>query len=890
MIHSLMGKKKASKKTSAQPTLYDLTPSVVKWGNRAFLLSPVDGSLTVGLALHLPPLEALETAGHEGMHQLFDKALTELPIGAVLQKHDVFFSGKFAVSDEDTEEGFFLASQIESYLGAPLTHHKSYVYLSFPSHKQQGKKVKAATPFSSGILRHSLFAKLGLQNTYGGVNEAAVAKAFAHVEKFLVTLEGFGQLSFDYLNAHALQRNLAEFGNLSFYTQANPQHPKQYQRELGVKEGVTFLGEKKLQMLSLVEQGQGVSSVLTDANGLPASMVKPLGFGISAPHVVVQTFRVADTEAELKRLDRDKKLRALTPARDEDAATEHANLTQFTLEMRQNQGKLIWTGVQVLLWELAGSDLIATTNATLEVFGRLSPDIGIWVEKEEDTRHLFLTAFPGMGLNNYRQFLAPSHEAACYLLKETNHPYGKGELLFLDRMNNPIRFNLWREGIKGQSGIVVGPTGAGKSFIMQQIISCQHERLLDDTHGDRHYIIDVGGSYFGTVNQFGGYYFETGSKNNQLKFNPFRCAKDEEGHYIFTSDEDGEANKLVTLLTLLRTIYKGHYPLSPTETAALKNFLVFYYVAMSHQPEVALGMNSFYDFLVEYFEGKGLVSFAIDHPELVRLADRMQKYYQSYLTTSKYFDFPAFLMVLEDFVGEGSYAAYLNANESVDISGNRITAFDLEGVKNDERLYPIVAILIIEQILETFRRFPTARKHLVIDEAWTMFSGPMKDFIEYMVRTCRKKQGALIIVTQGIQEIDESDIGATLVANSSKLLLLDHSGKEESIARLQEVLKLTDGQVAMLSSIKKYPDMRDLMVVIEGKAQMLRFKPSFEQMVAYSSEAKDIHARRALANKFGGDMDMVIRQMKEDAQVAVYEQQQQRQADFSGASSKPTTS
>lgn len=887
MIHSLTNKRQAAKKTKACQTLYDFTPSVEQWGNRAFLVSPVDGSLTIGLALHLLPVEVLENAEHEGFHQLLNKALTELPIGAMLQKHDVFFSGEF--NAPSTEEGFFLASQVESYLGTPLTYHKSYVYLTFPSQKQTNQKVKAGTPLG-GIFRHSLLARFGLANTYKNINETFVTKSFEYAEKFLVTLESFGQLSFDYLNAQALQRNLAEFGNLSFYTQESSHYPTRYQRELGVKSEVTFLGEKKLQMLSLVEQGQSVSSVLKDGNGLPVSMVKPLGFGISAPHVVIQTFRVADTEAELKRLDRDKKLRALTPARDEDAATEHANLTQFTLEMRQSQGKLVLTGLQVLLWELNTNDLIATTNNALDTFGRLSPDMGIWVEKEQDTRHLFLASFPGMGLNNYRQFLAPSHEAMCYVLKETNHAYGRGELLFLDRMNNPVRFNLWRSGIKGQSGIVIGPTGAGKSFIMQQIISCQHERLLDDAQGDRHYIIDVGGSYFGVVGQLGGHYFETGSKSHQLKFNPFRCAKDEAGHYIFTSEADGETNKLVTLLTLLRTIYKGHEPLSPTETAALKNFIVFYYVAMSHQSDIPLGMNSFYEFLVEYFEGKGVVSFAVNHPELIRLADRMQKYYQSYLITDKYFDFPAFLMVLEDFVGEGSYASYLNADESIDISGSRITAFDLEGVKNDERLYPIVAILIIEQILETFRRYPTARKHLVIDEAWTMFSGPMKEFIEYMVRTCRKKQGALIIVTQGIQEIDESDIGATLVANSSKLLLLDHAGKEESVARLQEVLKLTDGQVAMLMSIKKYPDMRDLMVVIEGKAQMLRFKPSFEQVVAYSSEASDMHARRALADKFGGDMDMVIQQMKEDAQVAAYEQQQQRQADFNQPSSKPPTS
>lgn len=874
-INKKLAKKKGEKGQKNSLTLYDLTPVIEIMGSKAFLVSPLDGSITIGLALALPPIESLEKGDYDHFHALLNQGFTELPAGTLVQKHDIYMNGQF--NPPGLEEGFFLRAGIEHYMGIPLSYHKSFIYLTFPTNGK--KKVKRKSPLSSSIFRSRFMVSKGLSNPYEHISTEIVTEAFEICERMVITLEGVKGLAIRYLNAPELKQNLLEFGNLAFSqsqeSEARNVSPQSYQRALGVEDGITYLGEKKLQILSLAGQGNVTQSFVESPNGIPYAFIESLGFGINCPHVVVQNFMIADTEEELKGIDWDKKLRALTPSRDEKQQIELENLTKLTLEMRQDQSKFIFLTLQVLVWATSNEELTQATNAVLEPFSKISTEIEVYVEKEEDTRMLFLSNFPGLGLGNYRQVLMPSYEAICYTLKESGNSLGKGELLFWDRMDNPVRFPLWRKGIKGQNMILIGPTGSGKSFLSQHVIACQDERLKnEDPDVDRHYIIDVGGSYYGITLQKQGNYFETGAgKDTQLRFNPFACEKDENGHYIFASENDGESNKLITLVTLLRTIYKSQEALTPTETSAIKNLIIFFYVSKSYEKsggEAAnLNMNAFFAFVKDYFESKGYMGYENSQEEaLQRLQERMISFFDNYLYTDKYFDLRAFLMVLEDFVGDGTYASYLNAEESLDITSTRINTFDLEGVKSDERLYPIVAILIIELILESFKKYPTARKHLYIDEAWSMFSGPMKDFIEYMVRTCRKKNGSLVIVTQGIKEIDDSPIGATLVSNSSKLILLDHKGKEESVDRLQQVLKLTDGQVAMLQDIQNLGDRRDLLIIIEGKAQLLRYKPSPEEVVAFSSESEDMKARRDFAKKYDGNMEVVVNQMIENQHIA----------------------
>lgn len=92
--------------------------------------------------------------------------------------------------------------------------------------------------------------------------------------------------------------------------------------------------------------------------------------------------------------------------------------------------------------------------------------------------------------------------------------------LYNDRFGNPALINLWdNKALNNRNKIVIGPSGSGKSFWLNNYIYQSYELGNDIT------IIDIGGSYRSMINLNRGKYFDS-TNQKQFAFNPFLCERD----------------------------------------------------------------------------------------------------------------------------------------------------------------------------------------------------------------------------------------------------------------------------------------------------------------------------------------------------------------------------
>ena len=117
----------------------------------------------------------------------------------------------------------------------------------------------------------------------------------------------------------------------------------------------------------------------------------------------------------------------------------------------------------------------------------------------------------------------------------------------------------------------------------------------------------------------------------------------------------------------------------------------------------------------------------------------------------------------------------LNSNENIDLLHKRFIVFEIDAVKDNAELFPVVTIIIMEAFINKLRRLKGVRKMLICEEAWKALSSPsMSEYLKYMYKTVRKYFGEAIVVTQEVDDIISSPIvKEAIITNSDCKILLD---------------------------------------------------------------------------------------------------------------------
>ena len=156
-------------------------------------------------------------------------------------------------------------------------------------------------------------------------------------------------------------------------------------------------------------------------------------------------------------------------------------------------------------------------------------------------------------------------------------------------------------------------------------------------------------------------------------------------------------------------------------------------------------------------------------------------------------DLSTYRYMMKDFYLGGNHEKTLNENMDSSLFDETFVVFEIDSIKDDPLLFPLVTLIIMDVFLQKMR-IKKNRKVLVIEEAWKAIASPlMAEYIKFMYKTARKFWASVGVVTQEIQDIIGSEIvKEAIINNSDVVMLLDQSKFKERFDTIKTILGLTD--------------------------------------------------------------------------------------------------
>ena len=119
----------------------------------------------------------------------------------------------------------------------------------------------------------------------------------------------------------------------------------------------------------------------------------------------------------------------------------------------------------------------------------------------------------------------------------------------------------------------------------------------------------------------------------------------------------------------------------------------------------------------------------------------------------------AFLKSSLDSSVKAVYANISFSGKAVTVLNKRFVVFEIDSIKDNRELFPVVTIIIMEAFINKMRRLKGVRKVLICEEAWkALSSANMAEYMKYLYKTVRKYFGEAVVVTQEVDDIISSPI------------------------------------------------------------------------------------------------------------------------------------
>ena len=802
-----------------------------------------DGRVAVGFVVEPAEMESWLVADYEAFHNVLLGATRALAVGTIVQKTDPYYDRPYRPSKN--KAGAYYEGKLNDHFNERLVlFQKSYLFLSFAPVGVKTTRTNAIT---------ALIARAGesfVKNPFAeliGTLELAEGAAM----EFAQTISGHNGVHIERMESEELYKLYLQYFNLEFDNQ-----PIRQEREIAQGLGTFSIGENRVNVVSMIGQGSEVTPAVRNSYKVASPMIYPLTHNLDCPHILTQALLVQDRRAELSALDSDRKRNGLLGfLAGQDNQLRTLQIEELTAEIRADDKQIVSMHLSVILWDTNDNrrkDNVERTQAAFRAIFNTET-----VVEAELALPVFFGALPGNAWQIPERWLTTTADRGlCHTHWATTYRSDNTGEVLVDRYRNPVRINLFDDKIANQNAILIGPTGMGKSYTFGDFITQRYE------NGARQIILDVGGTYRNTVQALNGddferTYFEY-DPQNPIEFNPFLVPRNEQTHKWDYIDE-----KVNFHLALLAALWKGGNKdsgLDKSERTIISGFLHDYYRYLNNDDRLGQrdedfpSMESFYLF-VQRHDAEMQMPLAASN-EIPDATDGARRQYQKNL---KYIDIHQFFLVLGQYITGGRYAKVLNARLDVDLSEHRLICFDLKKVQADPDLYPVVAMLITELSLDLFRKFEKDVKYIVLDEAWTMLSGVLSDFIESMYRTIRKTNGSVTIITQGVNEIVQSRIGRAIIGNTLTFIILRHENPAD-LELLQIPLGFTNHEMDLIRSIRWMPAVREIFIKQAGRSKIFGVEVPPEMDAILTSRPKE----RDYLNELIGRFQQTITRVKLD--------------------------
>ncbi len=764
-----------------------------------------------------------------------------LPNYSILHKQDIFITEKYE-PDIRRDELSFLSRSFERHFNErPYLHHTCYLFLTKTT-KERSRQQSNWNTLCRGFLVPKEIR-----------DKETVERFMEAVGQFESIVNDSGLVRLERLTTEEITGTESEPGIIERYLTLSADGTTMLQ-DMQLNPDEMRIGDKRLCLHTLsdldglpgkVRTDGRYERLSTDRSDCRLSYAAPVGVMLPCDHIYNQWIFIDDSNENLSRFEKMAKNMQSLSRYSRSNQINKEWLDEYLNEAHSNGLQSVRCHCNIIAWAENGDELRRVKN-----------DVGSALALMECTPHHNTTDLPAVywaGIpGNEADFPAEETfytfipQALCFFTAETCYrnslsPFGirmvdrlTGKPVFLDISDLPMKKGV----VTNRNKFILGPSGSGKSFFTNHLVRQYWEQ------GTHILLVDTGNSYKGLCDLIhqktggdDGIYF-TYKEDDPISFNPF-----------FTEDYQYDIEKRDSIKTLILTLWKREdEPPRRSEEVALSNAVSLYIEKIRKNRKIKLNFNSFYDFVRK------------DYRKV--LADKNVR--------EKDFDVDGFLNVLEPYYKNGEYGYLLNSDKELDLLNKRFIVFELDVVKDNPILFPVVTIIIMETFINKMRRLQGIRKMILIEEAWKAIAKEgMASYIKYLFKTVRKFYGEAVVVTQEVDDIISSPVvKETIINNSDCKILLDQRKYQNKFDQIQNLLGLTDKERSQILSInlanaanRLY---KEVWIGLGGtQSAVYATEVSGEEYLCYTTEETEKLELTRLTEKLGGNIELAIKQLAE---------------------------
>lgn len=764
-----------------------------------------------------------------------------LPNYSILHKQDIFITEKYE-PDIRRDELSFLSRSFERHFNErPYLHHTCYLFLTKTT-KERSRQQSNWNTLCRGFLVPKEIR-----------DKETVERFMEAVGQFESIVNDSGLVRLERLTTEEITGTENEPGIIERYLTLSADGTTMLQ-DMQLNPDGMRIGDKRLCLHTLsdldylpgkVRTDGRYERLSTDRSDCRLSYAAPVGVMLPCDHIYNQWIFIDDSNENLSRFEKMAKNMQSLSRYSRSNQINKEWLDEYLNEAHTNGLQSVRCHCNIIAWAENGNELRRVKN-----------DVGSALALMECTPHHNTTDLPALywaGIpGNEADFPAEetfytfTGQALCFFTAETCYrnslsPFGirmvdrlTGKPVFLDISDLPMKKGV----VTNRNKFILGPSGSGKSFFTNHLVRQYWEQ------GTHILLVDTGNSYKGLCDLIhqktggdDGIYF-TYKENDPISFNPF-----------FTEDYRYDIEKRDSIKTLILTLWKREdEPPRRSEEVALSNAVSLYIEKIKKNRKIKPNFNSFYDFVRK------------DYRKI--LADKNVR--------EKDFDVDGFLNVLEPYYKNGEYGYLLNSDKELDLLNKRFIVFELDVVKDNPILFPVVTIIIMETFINKMGRLQGIRKMILIEEAWKAIAKEgMANYIRYLFKTVRKFYGEAVVVTQEVDDIISSPVvKETIINNSDCKILLDQRKYQNKFDQIQNLLGLTDKERSQILSInlanaanRLY---KEVWIGLGGtQSAVYATEVSAEEYLCYTTEETEKLELIRLTEKLGGNIELAIKQLAE---------------------------
>lgn len=800
-----------------------------------------DADITVVYQVELPELFTVTSPEYEAIHASWAKAIKVLPNYSVIHKQDWFIEEDYNPELQKEDISFLSRSFERHFNERPFLNHTCYLYLT------KTTKERARQQSSFNALTRGFIVPKEMQD------KEAAQKFLESVGQFERIINDSGFIKLIRLSTDQIVGTEKEAGIVEKYFSLSQEDTTCLQ-DMALGAGEMKVGDKYLCLHTLSDAEDLPGKVATDIryerlstdrSDCRLSFAAPIGVLLTCNHIVNQYIFIDDHTENLKKFEK-----------------QARNMHSLSRYSRSNQINKAWiedylneahsfglTSVRCHVNVLAWSD-------DREELKRIKNDVGSQLALMEckprhntvDTSTLFWAGIPGNqgDFPSEESFYTFIEQSLCFFVEETNYknspsPFGikmvdrvTGKPLHVDISDLPMKKGI----ITNRNKFVLGPSGSGKSFFMNHMVRQYWEQ------GTHVVLVDTGNSYQGLCEMIrsktkgeDGIYF-TYTEEKPISFNPF-----------YTDDNQFDVEKKDSLKTLLLTLWKSEDDrISKTESGELGSAVDEYIKKIQTDRSIVPSFNTFYEFMRDEYKT------ALEKRDIA--------------VSKSDFNIDNMLTTLRQYYRGGRFDFLLNSDKELDLLNKRFIVFEIDAIKENKDLFPVVTIIIMEAFINKMRRLKGIRKQLIVEEAWKALSSPnMAEYLKYLYKTVRKFFGEAIVVTQEVDDIISSPIVKEAIINNSDCkILLDQRKYMNKFDSIQALLGLTEKEKGQILSINMSNNpnriYKEVWIGLGGaQSAVYATEVSKSEYLTYTTEETEKLEVMRLAEKLDGNIEQAIQQL-----------------------------